>query len=194
MLIIFTHAQWNSSFGGGIQLPLALDFYSTNSSDEQARSTAIKLQSNILRTDYNFQLASEFRAQPPSAKSKTSAPAVAVIRTKLDWNAQQAALDKMFDNQLKDKYKKLPKIAMPNCLQNITLIDYQIQGIKWLVKRETDASPAPFYKKRKEKGQVMHLCEITQSSQPEPPKPIRGSLLCDEMGLGKSVQTIGECL
>lgn len=110
---------------------------------------------------------------------------------KLDWNAQQAALDKMFDKTLKSQYKDLPNIEMPSCLQGITLMEYQVKGIKWLVKRETDGAPAPFYKQVKEKGSVMHLCTITQSSQREPPKPIRGSILCDEMGLGKSIQTIG---
>jgi len=113
------------------------------------------------------------------------------VTKKLDWNSQQAALDKMFDKNLKEQYKNLPNIAMPNCLIGIALMDYQIQGIKWLVKKETDATPAPFYKKVREKRQTMYLCEITQSSQSVPPKPIRGSILCDEMGLGKSIQTIG---
>lgn len=110
---------------------------------------------------------------------------------KLDWNAQQAALDKLFDVALKKQYENLPNIAMPDCLRNITLMEHQIKGIKWLVKRETAASPPPFYKSVREKGNAMYLCEITQSSQPQPPTPIRGSILADEMGLGKSVQTIG---
>lgn len=115
---------------------------------------------------------------------------MAVVKKKLDWNAQQAALDQMFDNTLKEQYKNLPKVAMPIVLQNITLMDYQIQGIKWLVKKEKGARP-PFYKKVKEKKQTMYLCEITQSSQLQPPKPIKASILCDEMGLGKSIQTLG---
>lgn len=97
----------------------------------------------------------------------------------------------MFDQSLQSQYKDLPDIPMSSCLQNITLMEYQVLGIKWLVKRETRPAPAPFYKVVKENKKQMYLCEITHSSQVEPPKPIRGSILCDEMGLGKSIQTIG---
>jgi hypothetical protein len=79
---------------------------------------------------------------------------------------------------------------MPACLTNITLFDYQIQGIKWLVK-ETSPSPAPFSKQVTEKGKLVYLCDIANASQQNPLKGIKGSLLCDQMGLGKSVQTIG---
>ena len=174
--------------GNAYNLPLVLDFYSTNSTEDQARTAAQRLQTN-LRGDYSFRPSQEFGARTQS-KSSGPTPPVVVAKKKMDWNAQQAALDKMFDNTLKEQYKNLPKIAMPSCLTGITLMDYQVQGIKWLVKKETDATPAPFYKKVKEKKQIMYLCEITQSSQPQPPKPIRGSVLCDEMGLGKSIQTI----
>lgn len=168
------------------QLPLTLEFYNTNPSEEQARSTAQNLRS-MLRSDSSFRLSPEF-----CTKSSKSAPdsTVAVVKKKLDWNAQQAALDKMFDNTLKHQYENLPDIKVP-CLQSITLMDYQVQGIKWLVKREIEAAPAPFYKQVKEKGKNVYLCEITQSSQVEKPNQIRGSILCDEMGLGKSIQTIG---
>jgi len=175
--------------GNAYTLPLVLDFYSTNPSEEQARTTAQNLKSQ-LRGDYQFRLTPEFSGAA-SPKSSKPTPSVTVVKKKLDWNSQQAALDSMFDKHLKEQYKDLPDIAMPSCLTGITLMDYQIQGIKWLVKKETGATPAPFYKKVKEKRQTMYLCEITQSSQAEPPKPIRGSILCDEMGLGKSIQTIG---
>mmetsp|Transcript_5440 Transcript_5440/g.11830 ORF Transcript_5440/g.11830 Transcript_5440/m.11830 type:complete len:878 (+) Transcript_5440:183-2816(+) len=175
--------------GNAFTLPLILDFYSTNPSEEQARTSAQNLLSQ-LRGDYQFRLTPEFDAAV-STKSSWPAPSVAVVKKKLDWNAQQAALDSMFDKHLKEQYKNLPNVSMPNCLTGITLMDYQIQGIKWLVKKETTATPAPFYKKVKENCKTMYLCEITQSSQAEPPKPLRGSILCDEMGLGKSIQTIG---
>ncbi|KAL9184392.1 hypothetical protein ACHAXT_002478 [Thalassiosira profunda] len=173
--------------GSAYNLPLVLDFYSTDPSEETARTTAQTLQST-LRSDYHFRLTEDFA---PAGKSSSPAPAVSVVKKKLDWNAQQAALDEMFDKHLKEQYADLPDIDMPSCLQGITLLDYQIQGIKWLVKREKDAAPAPFYKKVTEKGQTMYLCDITQSSQAEAPKPTRGSILCDEMGLGKSIQTLG---
>ena len=170
------------------RLPLVLDFYSIMSTDDQARISAQNL-SNALRGDYNFRLRPEFSGT--SSKAVTPSPTVSVVTKKLDWNLQQAALDELFDVALKEQYKNLPNIAMPDCLQNITLMEHQIKGIKWLVKRETNASPPPFYKSVRERGTEMYLCEITQSSQSQPPKPIRGSILADEMGLGKSIQTLG---
>ena len=158
------------------------------STDDQARISAQNL-SITLRGDHNFHIRPEFSA---SAKSKavTPSPTVSVVTKKLDWNAQQAALDELFDVALKKQYENLPNISMPDCLQNISLMDHQIKGIKWLVKRETNPCPPPFYKTVREKGNEMYLCEITQSSQSQPPKPIQGSILADEMGLGKSVQTL----
>ena len=160
--------------GNAYTLPLVLDFYSTNATDEQARNVAANLQSR-LRGDHHFRLAQQYRAASSSAaKAKSAAPTV--VKKKLDWNSQQKALDDMFDNTLKEQYKNLPNVAMSSCFQSITLLDYQIQGIKWLLKKETEATPAPFYKKVKEKKQTMYLCEITQSSQAQPPKPICGSV------------------
>ncbi|KAL7498338.1 hypothetical protein ACHAWT_009386 [Skeletonema menzelii] len=178
--------------GNTYNLPLVLDFYSNNAISGEAGAAAAaaeNLRAELRRRgDYNFGLSSELGGPPKSAKKSAT---VEVVRKKMDWNHQQAALDKMFDKQLKDQYKDLPDITMPNCLVGITLMPYQVQGIKWLIKKENNSSPAPFYKKVKEKGKTMHLCEITNSSQVTLPLPVRGSILCDEMGLGKSIQTIG---
>lgn len=137
----------------------------------------------VLKKDYSFRLSTEFETTSNKASSRPAT--VNVTTRKLDWNAQQAELDKMFDKSLELQYKDLPDIPMSACLQNISLMDYQVLGIKWLVKRETKPVAAPFYKKVKENKSLMYLCEITQSSQAEAPKPIRGSILCDEMGLGE---------
>jgi len=155
-------------------LPLTLEFYSTQATEEQARTSAANVQ-NRLRGDRNFSLTQQYRPTTAArGKAKTATPKV--VTKKLDWASQQKALDNMFDNTLKEQYKNLPNVEMSSCLTNITLLDYQIQGIKWLLKKETEATAAPFYKKVKENKQNMYLCEITQSSQVEPPKPIRGSV------------------
>ncbi len=169
--------------GNAYTLPLVLDFYSNNAiSGESAGAAAENLRTELRRRgDYQFSLSSEFRGTPKSAKKSAT---VEVVRKKMDWNHQQKTLDEMFDKQLKELYKDLPDIAMPNCLVGITLMQYQVKGIQWLLKKETNASPAPFYKKVREKGKTMYLCEITNSSQNVPPKPVHGSILCDEMGLG----------
>lgn len=178
--------------GNEYTLPLVLDFFSNNAIPEKAGAAAIaaaNLKAELKRRgDNNFRLARDF--VPVSSKSSKTTT-VNVVRQKMDWRSQQAALDKMFDKQVAEQYKDLPDIAMPSCLVGITLMEYQVQGIKWLIKRENDASPAPFYKVVREKNKTMYLCEITNSSQDAPPKSVQGSILCDEMGLGKSIQTIG---
>lgn len=173
--------------GNAYTLPLVLDFYSNNaiSGEAGAAAAAENLRAELRRRgDYQFNLSSEFRGTPKSAKKSAK---VEVVRKKMDWNHQQKALDEMFDKQLKELYKDLPDIAMPNCLVGITLMPYQVKGIQWLIKKETDASTAPFYKRVKEKGRQMYLCEITNSSQSVLPKAVNGSILCDEMGLGASL-------
>ena len=181
--------------GNSFNLPLLLEFYIADATEERARMEAINISSK-LRGDNSFQLTPEYggigdTAAAKSSSSSKSIPVVNVMTKKLDWGAQQAALDKMFDVALKEQYTNLPNISMPTCLSdNITLFDYQIKGVKWLFKRETEATPAPFYTKVNENGRSMYLCEITKSSQATPPTPIRGSILADEMGLGKSIQTV----
>ena len=153
------------------QLPLQLEFYSTNEGRAQAAATVVQ---KVLKKDYSFRLSTEFEA---SSKAPSRPSTVNVTARKMDWNAQQAELDKMFDKSLELQYKDLPDIPMSTCLKNISLMDYQVLGIKWLVKRETKPVAAPFYKKVKENKSLMYLCEITQSSQAEAPS-LYGGVSC----------------
>lgn len=149
--------------GNAYTLPLVLDFYSNNAISGEAGTGAAAAAENLRaelrrRGDYQFNLSSEFAGTPKSAKKSAK---VEVVRKKMDWNHQQKALDEMFDKQLKELYKDLPDIAMPNCLVGITLMPYQVKGIQWLIKKETNASPAPFYKKVREDACNLHVLYIT---------------------------------
>jgi SWI/SNF-related matrix-associated actin-dependent regulator of chromatin subfamily A3 len=178
--------------GNAYTLPLLVEFYFTGR-PEMSQQTAAVLQKAFKR-DYSFQLSRAFGGDGVSASSvlASQTPKSKVTTKKLDWNQQQKALDEMFDKTLSEQYKDLPDVSMPtSCLKGITLFEHQVQGIKWMIKKEKFGGAAPFYKKVKEQGRPMHLCEITNSSQAEPPKPIRGSILCDDMGLGKTMQVIG---
>jgi SNF2 family DNA or RNA helicase len=99
--------------------------------------------------------------------------------------------DSMFDKQLQTQLQDLPDLQMPACLKNIKLFDFQVQGIQFLVQKELSPKPPPFFKTVQEQRKTMYLCEITQSSQSKAPSNICGSILCDAMGLGKSIQTLG---
>ena len=172
--------------GNAFTLPVLLDFFAPI---DQATEMAQRVKKRIK----NFRPSPEFfdrKTLPIETADARSAPVV-VQRTKINWEKQQEELDKMFDEQLERQLQNLPPLPAPSCLQFITLFDFQIQGIRWLVQNETHPRPAPFFTTVQEKGQTMHLCEITQSSQKDPPTPMRGSILCDAMGLGKSIQTIG---
>lgn len=161
--------------GGAYGLPLSLEYYSTALTPELTEAVAKTLQKS-LRYESNFSLSRELGGnERPAAERRTPT----VVSKKLDWNKQQQALDEMFDKHLSEQYNDLPNINMPSCLRNIELFEYQIQGIKWLLKKENGENAAPFYKSVKEGGKNMYLCEITQSSQSQPPSPIKGSILCD---------------
>ena len=72
--------------GNAYTLPLVLDFYSTNATDEHARNVAATLQSR-LRGDHHFRLAQQYRAASSSAaKAKSAAPTV--VKKKLDWKSK----------------------------------------------------------------------------------------------------------
>ncbi len=179
--------------GNAYTVPIFLEFYCTASNvnnREEIEQIALNFQ-NIMKRDYHFHIAREFGGDGVSSNEVVSVSSAPIVsRTKLNWQQQEEALNKMFDKQLEDQYKDLPDVSMPSCLKGITLFDYQIKGVKWLFKKETNPSPAPFYKQVTEKGKKLWFCEITNSSQSDAPDEIRGSILCDEMGLGKSIQTI----
>ena len=147
-----------------------------------ASAIATSSSPNVPRHQQQLQKQEQQTAKP--------SPPVVVQSIAMDWGKQQEALDDMFDKQLQEQMQNLPNLDMPT-FKGITLFEYQIQGIKWLVEKETRPKPAPFYSEVMENGRRVHFCEITQSSQQTAPELIRGSILCDSMGLGKTIQTLG---
>jgi phage protein D len=115
-----------------------------------------------------------------SANQKAAAhqPSVVVQKKTLDWKTQQKQLDDMFEQQSKTQLSNLPEITMPEALQT-ELFGHQVDGIRWMVHRETGNIEPPFYKKVKEQGKTMYLSEITNASQSEPPKGIAGGILAE---------------
>jgi len=66
-------------------------------------------------------------------------------------------LDVMFEKQVQEQMKHVPKLAMPSAFQNIQLFEYQVQGIQWLVEKELHPKLALFYKEVTEKGRRVHF-------------------------------------
>jgi hypothetical protein len=114
------------------------------------------------------------------------------------WESAQENLDQMFDQLVQDQLTNLPSITIPNTIVT-SLLDHQIEGIRWLYHHETmydqqqeqsnstatttktiTPTPTPivpFYKQIQERGRTMWLSEITNATQPDPPKRIGGSIL-----------------
>jgi SWI/SNF-related matrix-associated actin-dependent regulator of chromatin subfamily A3 len=127
------------------------------------------------------------------AASPTAASVVASRSVRAATNSQ-AELDAMLDT-LSASAAALPPFdattGAPALLAR--LHDFQAAGVAWMLQRETDPDGGqlpPFWSKVKENGQDAYLNSITNSSQAEPPAPVTGGLLADDMGLGKSLQVL----
>ena len=125
-----------------------------------------------------------------SARAGGAATATSVVvRTRtLDWKDQQKQLDALFDAQQKEKLAHLPDVVLPACLTS-TLLEHQLTGVRWLVGRERNSGDRPFWKPVQEGKATKWFCEITRSSQTEPPKPVQGGILADDMGLVRLLQS-----
>ena len=97
-----------------------------------------------------------------------------------DWESQQDELDKMFEEIQQKQLENLPDIPMPKQFEHMHLYDYQKNGIRWLYNQEKSDQLPSWFERRNNKW----LCTVTGLQQLKNPRPVRGSLLADDMGLG----------
>jgi SWI/SNF-related matrix-associated actin-dependent regulator of chromatin subfamily A3 len=154
--------------GNAYVLPIKIEMFG-ESADDQARIAAI-----FRRYHHSWTLNRNLNDD----ESSDQAPVAVKVETKtMDWKTAQQSLDDMFEKISKEQMMNLPDLSFPAAL-TAKLFDHQKQGIRWLYQRETDTrKEAPFYKKVKEKGKTVWLSEITNSSQPDPPAAVKGSIL-----------------
>lgn len=151
--------------GNDYTMPCMVEIYGQDVND-QTRVNAVLKRFNI-------------RWKMTNLNGSTSTPTKAVVevsKSTMDWKSAQQNLDAMFEKLSKDQLANLPEIEMPVHLTQ-TLFDHQIQGIRWLYHRETSGEQVPFYKKVREGGKEVWFSEITNSSQPTAPLPVKGSIL-----------------
>ena len=104
-----------------------------------------------------------------------------VQTVKVDWRKlQKQQLDEMFDKQSSKHLANLPECHTPHLpwRKGTTLLSHQKMGVRWMVYRETAPDVAvPFFRRSREGGRLVWLCDITHSSQVDPPEPVRGGIL-----------------
>lgn len=106
----------------------------------------------------------------------------------LNQTEQQEYLDKMFDEQAREKLHNLPSIPLPKHLFLSSLLPHQEDGVRWLVSRESGSNTNPFFKvHQRSDGTKYHRCSLTGRRQNEAPNPIQGAILADGKHLLKKV-------
>jgi hypothetical protein len=127
-------------------------------------------------------VASPFSYAVTNAPSLTYETEAIVEMTTVNWEVQQKELDAMFDQVHKDQMAGIPEYPLSSHLHNVTLFDYQLEGIRWLIHQERNQNILPFFTFKPGQG---WFCEITKCLMKKKPEPISGRILADDMGLGK---------
>mmetsp|Transcript_59675 Transcript_59675/g.176827 ORF Transcript_59675/g.176827 Transcript_59675/m.176827 type:complete len:971 (-) Transcript_59675:116-3028(-) len=175
---------------GTYTMPVRLEFYGNN--PESAETDAEVLQWYLSNSGIKLETARK-RGSSSSARGgrKGAGKSPTAVRAKTvtvrDWKSQ-SELDAMFDKQ-RSLLASIPSTHQPLQLTS-TLLPHQSVGLSWLVHRETARHNRLFWKNVKERGKSVWLSEITNASQRREPRRVRGGLLCDEMGMGKSLMTL----
>ena len=129
--------------------------------------------------------------QSASASGAAAAAAFADERDHRNWQAVQKELDDIFVQQTKERMRHVPNIDMPKILtrnEDLTLYDYQQDGIRWLVHKEVSSPVAipSFYKQKVARPgltskdmSIQYECTLTKRVYETRPQPIRGSILAD---------------
>lgn len=138
-------------------------------------------------------------------------------RTTVHFNARaksQQELDTLFESLAKES----PQIDMAAITEVVaqcaslkaTLLPHQLVGVAWMISRESgfsldvaaracggcdsaDQPLPPLWERVEEHGQTVYLNSATNTSQSQRPPAVRGGILSDAMGLGKTVQALALC-
>jgi hypothetical protein len=100
---------------------------------------------------------------------------------KKGWKTNQRELDTLFDKQNETKYDGIPAFVYPKGLKNeISLYQYQHDGIRWLLHQQTADRIPPFWTERMldhARNKPWWYCTLTRKMQTDTPKSSMGSIL-----------------
>lgn len=145
--------------------------------------------------------------QPQSRAASQSRAVSRVVATTVSVGKalkSQEDLDKLFDEMGKQqKATGLAEAVARSSMITASLLPHQLEGLAWMLARESgfvdDAvkgleganAPTqplpPLWKKVVEKKKTAYLNAATNTSQANPPPGVRGGILADSMGLGKTL-------
>ena len=137
---------------------------------------------------------------PATAKSKGARSSHTIVNAA---SVPEDVLDKLFEQlKLKPRGESVvdPFDAARAPALRSELFEHQAVAVAWMLNREqrpdsTSANGLPaFWEKRVEAGAEVYFNTITNSSSTTKPVPVRGGVLADDMGLGKSIQMLAVLL
>jgi SWI/SNF-related matrix-associated actin-dependent regulator of chromatin subfamily A3 len=152
----------------------------------------------LRRREHAFRLVPGPGAPPTpvaAAAAYAAVPAAAQIVSKKNMSAKpksQHAVEQLMDQLQAKQWPEfsLATLGAASALILSNLYPHQLQGLSFLVHRETDEGLPPFWTEINERGSRVFFNSITSSSRAQRPAPVRGGVLADDMGLGKSIQML----
>jgi len=153
----------------------------------------------LRRREHAFRLVPGPGAIPspaPAAAAAAAAPAAAqIVVSKKNMSAKpksQHSVEQLMDQLQAKQWPEfnLATLGAASGLILSKLYPHQLQGLSFLVQRESDEGLPPFWTEANERGARVFFNSITSSSRAQRPAPVRGGVLADDMGLGKSIQLL----
>lgn len=131
-------------------------------------------------------------ANEPTYRLKVELPKIepCIMNTVItDWKSEED-LDAVFDRQQEALMNISPIEPPPQLRPDFDLMKHQLVGLSWMYDRENTEHANPLYDAIHERGKTVWKSKVTRSSQEKEPVKVRGGLICDEMGMGKTIMTL----
>ena len=99
----------------------------------------------------------------------------------IDWEKERDQMDRYFAHQSKSQLKDLPRFKQPSAFKSSAkLYPHQKDGIRWLLKQETDSRPNPFCREQELKDGSKIFRDRTTGFKIDSPYPaVKGAILAD---------------